>query len=435
MRQEVKKGKTILIDGPACIALQFGSMRSFGALIKAGDHFVIRWGKRIPFEAIEDSQIEILLGNSASFSIIDEDPIPQSWKDAANRILLADGSVTVAVLGGVDSGKTSFCTYLVNSGLNSGRNVALVDGDLGQSDVGPPGTLGLSFVRKSVIDLVNLPLIDAVFIGSTSPYNVVDKIISGLLKLKCEAEKKGSDLIIVNTDGWVDGAEAIKYKCQLISSLKPKFTVVLRSEGDSSLDPLISSLMSVETSLLMVETPKNIKKRDREMRRIIRETLYRRYLKDAKVRTIPLSWIKMYGNLEIGGRVDQILKRRLEEIIGNKFVYCESLQNSIILVLREGFSLSEDEMLKITSEFNRPVRVICEGEERGLLVSLEGSEGRFLGIGIINSIEYDRGVLKVYTNVDETVSKVCVGQIRLSEKGSEIETHLKTAPKGPMGGT
>ena len=433
MRQEIKKGKTILIDGPACVALQFGSMRSFGALIKAGDHFVVRWGKRIPFEAIEDSQIEILLGNSASFSIIDEDPIPQSWKDAANRILATDGSITVAVLGGVDSGKTSFCTYLVNIGLNGGRSVALVDGDLGQSDVGPPGTLGLSFVRRSVIDLVNLPLDDAVFIGNTSPYNVIDKIISGLLKLKCEAEKKGSNLIIVNTDGWVDGAEAIKYKYQLISSLKPKFTVVL--QGDGSLNPLINSLMNVETHLLAVETPKNVKKRDREMRRIIRETLYKRYLKDAKVRTIPLSWIKMYGNLEISGRVDQTLKRRLEEIIGNKLVYCESSQSSIILVLKEGLLLSEDEKLKIASEFNRPVRVICEGEERGLLVSLEGSEGKFLGIGIINSIEYDRGILKVYTNVDETVSRVCVGQIRLSEKGSEIESHLKVVSKGSIGGT
>ncbi|MEM1606550.1 MAG: Clp1/GlmU family protein [Candidatus Bathyarchaeia archaeon] len=427
MRQKIERGKTLLVDGPACIILHSGSMRSFGAPVKAGDHLVVRWGRRIPFEAIEDSQVEIFLGNAASFNIIDEDPIPSSWKEAASKILSVNGRVEIAVLGGVDSGKTSFCTYLANIALNNGRKVALVDGDLGQSDIGPPGTLGLSFMRKSVIDLVNLPLADAVFIGTTSPYAVVDQVINGLLKLKDKALEMGSDFVIINTDGWVEGADAVKYKCQLVNSLKPMVTVIIQSS--ESLNPLISSLAKAGTNLLTVEAPKNVKKRDRETRKIIREALFKKYLKDAKVRTIPISWVKLCGSLEINGRVDQSLKKRIEEIIGDKLIYCENLQGSIILVLKEGSTLNEDEKLKIASEFNKPVKVMHEKDEKGLLISLEDNEGRFLGIGVISSIDYSRGILKMYTNVNGAVSKICVGQIRLNERGSEIEFHQKLGSK------
>lgn len=419
MEQRVERGKTLLVDGPACITIRSGSMRSFGALLKASDHLVVRWGRRIPFEALEDSQVEISLGNAASFSIVDEDPIPNSWKEAASKTLSTSGRVEVAVLGGVDSGKTSFCTYLANMALNNGRKVALVDGDLGQSDIGPPGTLGLSLMRKSAVDLVNLPLADAIFIGSTSPYGVVGQVINGLLRLRDKAVEMGSDFIIVNTDGWVEGAEAVRYKCQLVDALKPTFTALVQS--GESLNPLVDSLVNVKTHLLTVETPKNVKRRDRETRKIIRETLYRRYLRDAKIRTIPLSWIKLHGSLELSGKIDQSLKKKVEEIIGDRLIYCENLQSCIILVLKEGSVLSEDEKLKIASEFNKPVRIINEGDEKGLLISLEDNEGKFLGIGIINSIDYGRGVLKAYTNVNGTVSKVCVGQIKLSEKGSEID--------------
>ena len=45
----------------------------------------------------------------------------------------------VFVLGGVDSGKTTFTTRLAQAGLDAGLQVAVVDADLGQSTYGPPG--------------------------------------------------------------------------------------------------------------------------------------------------------------------------------------------------------------------------------------------------------------------------------------------------------
>ncbi|MBS7653986.1 MAG: Clp1/GlmU family protein [Candidatus Bathyarchaeia archaeon] len=425
MRQSIGKGKTLLIDGPACITLCSGAMRAFGAQIKVGEQFVVRVGKRMPFEAMEDSQIEMLLGNSAFCLLIDEDPIPQSWKEAVSTILSSNKETeTIIVLGGVDSGKTSFCNYLANTALSLGRNVSLIDGDLGQSDVGPPGTIGLSIIKKPIVDPFNLKPNHVIFIGVTSPYTAVKSIIGGLVNLKAKATGMGSNFIIINTDGWVEGAGAVEYKLHLIKMVKPDFIVAI--QGNSELKPIIDSLTDLEAEVLIADVPKNIKKRDRETRKIIRESSYKKYLKDGKIHSYPLSWIAVDGNLELKGRNDQFLKKRLEEIVGNKIIYCENMRDQIILVLRSDSTLSDEVNAKLNAEFKKPIKILREGDEKGLLVSLEDNEGRFLGIGTIYSVDYDRSVLKVYTNVNGPVSRVHVGRIRLDEKGNEVEVIVKS---------
>jgi len=64
--------------------------------------------------------------------------------------------------------------------------------------------------------------------------------------------------------------------------------------------------------------------------------------------------------------------------------------------------------------------VIREGEEEGLLVGLQGERGKFLGIGILCGVDYKRRVLKVYTPINENVSIIRFGQIKLDESGREI---------------
>ena len=419
MRQNIERGKTLLLDGPACVALHSGAIRVFGAQIKVGDHIIVRRGRRIPIEAIEDSQLELLFGNLSSYTIIDEDPIPSTWREAVNQILSTKGRVEVAVLGGIDSGKSSFCIYLANMALSEGRSVTLVDGDLGQSDIGPPGTLGLSFIRKPIIDPFNLQPDHLIFIGITSPYSVIEPTISGLVELRDKAVNAGSDFVIINTDGWIEGFDAVNYKCRLINSLKPNFTVAIQSSDE--LRPIIDSMTTMNIEILSVETPKNVKRRDRETRKMIRESSYKKYLREAKIRSYPLSWIEVDGNLKIKGRLDQFLKRKIEEIIGNKVIYCENSPDYIMLVLKEGATLNDEENMKLAAQFNKPIRIMHKGDEKGLLVALEDKDGKFLGIGTVSSIDFERSTLKIYTNVKEPIAKVHVGQIRLDERGSEIE--------------
>ncbi len=62
--------------------------------------------------------------------------------------------VIILILGKIDSGKSSFCTYLVNKLVSGKCRVAVLDGDLGQSDIGPSGTVGYGLTSKPVTRIV-----------------------------------------------------------------------------------------------------------------------------------------------------------------------------------------------------------------------------------------------------------------------------------------
>ena len=69
----------------------------------------------------------------------------------------------VLLLGKIDSGKSSYCTYLVNKLVDGKCRVALLDGDLGQSDIGPSGTVGYAIISKPITELYNLKLAERFF--------------------------------------------------------------------------------------------------------------------------------------------------------------------------------------------------------------------------------------------------------------------------------
>jgi polynucleotide 5'-hydroxyl-kinase GRC3/NOL9 len=308
MKQTIEKEKTLLVDGPARVDLLSGRGSVLGALLKTGENIVVRKGKRIPFWALRNSEVELVLGDSASYTETDGNSVPSSWGDAADEILSTKEPKLVLVFGGTDSGKSSFCTFLANLSLNNRFKVALLDGDLGQSDLGPPGAVSLGLVEEPIIDLFKLRPEDLVFIGVTSPDNEADAILNALRTLKEEA-LKDVNLLIVNTDGWVDGDRAVSYKLSLVETVAPNFVVAIQAEDE--LAPILSSLRDV--NVLVIDSPQNVKKRDQETRKLLRESAYRKYLKKSKVRSFPLSWIKIEGDLRIKAWKRSRSKIRIEE--------------------------------------------------------------------------------------------------------------------------
>jgi len=111
MRHTVEKGKTLLVDGPASVNLLSGETEILGAKFREGERVVIRDGKRLPFEVSKKAAFDLRLGEKASFEEVDGTTIPFSWENAFKEVVSQERPVTVTVMGGVDSGKTSFCVY------------------------------------------------------------------------------------------------------------------------------------------------------------------------------------------------------------------------------------------------------------------------------------------------------------------------------------
>ncbi len=420
MKVEVEAGKTLLVDGPASVDVISGKVEVLAAPIKKGKRIVIRHGKRLPFEAKSNASFEIMLGEGASYEEVECSTIPENWTKTVGEIVSeakAANPFTVMVMGEVDSGKTSFCTFLANMAIKEKLKVAVIDGDLGQSDIGPPSTIGYSILDKCVKDLFDVDAENAYFIGLTSPGTATTKVIEGLFKLKDEVTKRKAELIIINTDGWIEGEDAASYKLRLVESLKPQVVV-----GIQQSDELLHILTGIgNAKVYTVDSPSAIKKRDREKRRILRELSYKKYLRGGKIQSFLISWINLEGTLLGKGiQPSRERMRQIESILGVKPWYCEETQRTLIIVLGRNKWVPEENIRKLEEATKKRIKIFREGEESGLIVSLKDINGKFLGIGILQGIDYRRRAIKIYTPVNKGIHTVRIGQVKLDREGKEL---------------
>ncbi|MEM2419390.1 MAG: Clp1/GlmU family protein [Candidatus Bathyarchaeia archaeon] len=422
MKVTVEAGKTLLVDGPASVTLVSGAAEVFGFSLRQMGKVVIRDGKRMPFNVKEKATFDISLGENANVEEVDGDTIPSSWAEACKELAAPEKRPSTAlVLGNVDSGKTSFCTYLTNRLVKDGWKVALLDGDLGQSDIGPPCTVAYAVVSKPLTDLFNLEAANAFFVGVTSPSRALEKVVQGILSLRKEILKHNPDYIIVNTDGWVEGADAINYKLQIIEKIVPDIVFCIKQ--NEVLTPLFTAIRGFKT--FMVESPQTIKQRNREKRRSLRELGYIKYLKGAKVQSIPVSWVKIESDddeLKSLNRAFGMSKREREicDLLGMKPLHIAELKDKIYVVVGKGRWIDLEKIRNTEETLGKKVVVAWKGDEEGLLAALYNGEGKFLGVGVLREIDYIRKVLKIYTPVSSGISTIVVGKVRLDKNLREV---------------
>lgn len=360
MNRTVEHGKTLLVDGPASVSIASGKVEVLGFSVKDARKIVIREGKRLPFFAAETANLGVWLGENASVEEVDGDTIPQSWIESLEVLTgFKKKPVVAMVVGKVDSGKTSFCTYMINKLVGAKQRVAVLDGDLGQSDVGPPCTVGYAIVSEPITELYSLEVENAFFVGTTSPSEALSRTTESMVSMKAEILSKAADFVVVNTDGWVEGEEAVKFKLQLAEKLEPD--VVLGIQQEDELKPLLIALESYTKNV--VESPRAIRQRSVEKRRNLREMGYAKYLRNAKVRT----WF-----------LNQL---RIEE--------------------ESAASIRHD-------------------EGRGLLLGLYNSQRKFLGIGVLLELNHMKKLLRALTSVSEKPASIVVGKVRLDEHLREL---------------
>jgi polynucleotide 5'-hydroxyl-kinase GRC3/NOL9 len=417
MKRVVDKMRTLLVDGPASVTLVSGDLGVLGAPLKVEETVVVRQGKRLPLWTETGATFEVLLGEGASINEIEESAVPSSWSDAAKELLSLEKPVTVLVLGVVDSGKTSFCTFLVNEAVKNGLRTGVIDADLGQSDVSPPSTIGFNFVTKPIKDLFEIDAKDVVFVGSTSPSGTITAIIDGLTYLKQESLEACADFVVINTDGWVENDEATEYKVQLIEHVSPSAVVGIHQE--SNIEQIMQRLTDFKS--FVVESPQLIQSRTREKRKILRELSYKKYMKGAKMLSLSFGWIKVIGAL-LGSGVTLHHSRlaTLIDMLGVRPVYSEESLSEVFVVLRRGTVVVEKNVKAVEEYFGKRLKLIWEGDENGLLVGLKDEENHFLGIGILQEVDYKRKNLKIYTPVTQNVGSLSFGQIKLNKNLKEI---------------
>jgi len=144
------------------------------------------------------------------------------------------------VLGAPDVGKTTLVTSLAGVLAAAGHAVAVVDADLGQSDIGPPTTVGLGRVRRPIDRLAESELVALEFLGVTSPARCLHATAEATARLVRRALALGCDRVLVDTSGLVAGPLGLALKRLKIDRVAPDVLVVLQ-RGDEC-EPLLQAV-------------------------------------------------------------------------------------------------------------------------------------------------------------------------------------------------
>ncbi len=209
--------------------------------------------------------------------------IPTEWK----AIDFKGVRGPILVIGAPDVGKSTFAKTLYERLRTQGVRVAFLDGDPGQSTLGPPTTITLSMNGNEK----GFPPGGTTwrwFVGSTSPAGHMLPLVVGASRLIRMAQEAGAEVVIYDTTGLVNPAIGGNYlKISKIDLLKPSLVVAIQ-RGDE-LDGLLTPLRrSQRTELIELKSPSTARRRNIMERQRQRAARYRSYFE--KGDSLTLRW-------------------------------------------------------------------------------------------------------------------------------------------------
>lgn len=152
--------------------------------------------------------------------------VNQHWEKLESRIVKPQQ--VVLVIGATDVGKSTFCRFLVDSAVDRGLKTVFVDTDVGQSQIGPPTTIGMkSFDPESSPVQFNRIADQLYFVGDLSPHRHSLEVLTGTRLMVDHARETEADFIIVDTSGYIHDAPAVILKRHKIELTRPNHVVCI----------------------------------------------------------------------------------------------------------------------------------------------------------------------------------------------------------------
>jgi len=137
----------------------------------------------------------------------------------------------VFVIGAAEAGKTTFTAWLANDLLARGLTVGIVDADVGQSEIGPPATVGLGAVRGPLTRSGDADKVAFAFVGVTSPGRQPWQVADATGRLVAAARERFAR-VIVDTSGFITGGFAAAVKQRKIAATDPDVVVAIQSADE-----------------------------------------------------------------------------------------------------------------------------------------------------------------------------------------------------------
>lgn len=372
-----------------------------------------------PLQVIKDVRLNIEFGEGGYIAESDIDLIPHSWVELFEYLKDKSGGYTVMAIGNVDTGKTGLITFLANKLHSINKKVGIIDADTGQSDIGPPTTIGLGTLDKPIIHLSEVKCIDAFFVGNVTPAGVLERSITGTYRMVMRGKREGYDIILVDTTGWVSDRWGRELKTLKYLTIEPDLVVFIEKYKDELLH-LKKALIGLGANIIDVTSPPRLRIRSREERRNIRFNLFQKEFEDAREVVISLDSVGInYGFLGTGIAPSDETLDVLAGIIGQDIPYIEESEDALLLLTNTKLPQSVLSTLKLALG-KREIINITREDIRHLLVCFTNKQGHYLGLGIILDFDQSSRKLLVFTNARlDQISNIQFGHIKVNLNGVE----------------
>ncbi|MGQ9467879.1 MAG: Clp1/GlmU family protein [Anaerolineae bacterium] len=213
--------------------------------------------------------------------------IPPYWE----QLNLEGLSGLLMVIGAPDTGKSTFSRYLYTRLCAFHKQVAFIDGDIGQASLGPPTTMTLVLRQGGETGFPPGGPRVRVFVGANSPRGHMLSTLVGVCKLARRAQELGATVTVVDTTGFIapeQGGAALKQA--KVDLLEP--TAVFALQRGNELEPILGPLRrSARTRVVELPTASAIQPRDVVARRAHRARRFARYFADAY--PLEISWARL----------------------------------------------------------------------------------------------------------------------------------------------
>jgi len=213
--------------------------------------------------------------------------IPPDWE----KLELPANGVAL-VIGAPDTGKSTFARWLFQRMSRASRHAAFLDGDPGQSALGPPTTITLAMSKPGDDAFPPAGQRWRRFVQAVSPRGHMLPLVVGAARLIQAAQGAGADTIVYDTTGFVDSTQGgLSLKLAKLELLQP--AAVFAIQRDQELEPLLAILRrnlrgSRHTRLIELRPSAAIAPRDVPARQAHRAAQFAHYM--ASARALTLDW-------------------------------------------------------------------------------------------------------------------------------------------------
>jgi polynucleotide 5'-hydroxyl-kinase GRC3/NOL9 len=314
--------------------------------------------------------------------------VPAEWEVAASEIF-ERRLRTILVIGGAAVGKSSFCQYLMEALLARPAEVAFVDADIGQSNLGPPAAVTLGY-PVSPVDFLAVPPAAYYFVGSTGPIGRFLPLVIGTANLAHEAR---AAFVIIDTTGLVheSGRVLKNYK---IEAVRPDVIVTL--ERRNELAPI--RMANRHVPIIRIEPSRKAHGKDDYEKIEVRRRSYAQHFFRATLLQLSLESMIFQRTLLFTGKPIEI----------DGAIHAEQSTEGILIVGAPAAPPPDSKVLPL-------------GFERNLLCGIADATGRCLGLGIIERIDFAGRTITLATAVErDKVRVVQFGDVYVTPEGGEL---------------